>query len=83
MKKDEFSACLRHSLSTAAPHGRAAVPSAAAQERVPSTWKAAILAAYWDNGHLARCGSAGLHVVCDKVASDPNYHVHVKIITWT
>ena len=35
MKKDEFSACLRHSLSTAAPHGRAAVPSAAAQERGP------------------------------------------------
>ena len=30
---------------TAAPHGRAAVPSAAAQERGPPAWNAAILAA--------------------------------------
>ena len=42
-----------------------------------------ILRVDWDNGHLARCGSAGLYVVCDMVASDPNYHVHVKIITST
>ena len=57
-----------NAVPTAAPHGRAAVPSAAAPRecRAPSrpygklpSWRrtgaTAILAANWDNGRLARC----------------------------
>ena len=29
----------------------------------PPAWRAAILAAHWNNGHLARCGSAGIAIV--------------------